>query len=66
MVNCMLPYSIASLTLEILCLKYALNDSLGCKNPRDALKGKNHAKNRGEWVSTMLCAYVGLGLRMQI
>ena len=51
-VNCMFPYNIASLMLEILCLKYALNDPLGHNNPR-------------EWVSTKRCAYVGIGLHMQ-
>ena len=29
MVNCMFPYNVASLILEILYLKYALNDPLG-------------------------------------
>ena len=43
MFNCMFPYNIASLILEILCLKYALNDSLDRWNPRDALEWKNHA-----------------------
>ena len=43
MVNCMFLYNIASLVLEILCLKYVLNDLLGHRNPKDALEWKNHA-----------------------
>ena len=38
MLNCMFLYNIASLMLEILYLKYVLNDPLGCRNPRDALE----------------------------
>ena len=41
MVNYMFLYNIASLMLEILCLKCVLNDPLGCRNPRDALEWKN-------------------------
>ena len=40
----MFPYNIASLMLEIFCLNYALNDPLGRKNPRDALKWTNRLK----------------------
>ena len=47
MVNCMFPYNIASLMLEILCLKYALNDPLGYRNPRDALEWRKPCLKQG-------------------
>ena len=47
MVNCMFPYNVASLMLEILCLKYALNDPLGRRNPRDALEWKKPCLKQG-------------------
>jgi len=43
MVNYVFPYNIASLMLEILRLKYALNDPLGRRNPKDALAWINYA-----------------------
>ena len=39
----MFLYNIVSLILEILYLKYALNDPLGCRNPKNALEWQNHA-----------------------
>ena len=48
MVNCMFPYNVASLMLEILCLKYALNDPLGRRNPRDALEWKKKMLKTGK------------------
>ena len=60
MVNCMFPYNIVSFMLEILCLKYALNDPLGRRNPRDALEWRKPCLKQG--VSAKRCAYVGIGL----
>ena len=62
----MFLYNINSLMLEILYLKYALNDPLGCRNPRNALEWQNHAYNRGGWacVRSFDSAYIGLTLRM--
>ena len=36
--NCMFLYNFSSLMIEILCLECVLDDSLGCKNPRNALE----------------------------
>ena len=44
MVNCMFSYNIASLMLEILCLKYALNDPLGRRTLRMPWSGKTMLK----------------------
>ena len=44
MVNCMFSYNIASLMLEILCLKYALNDPLGRRTLRMPGSGKTMLK----------------------
>ncbi|KAM3685053.1 hypothetical protein ACB098_11G091200 [Castanea mollissima] len=43
----MFPYNIASLILEILCLKYVLNDSLRHRNPRDALESGKPCLKQG-------------------
>ena len=65
MVNCMFLYNFASLMLEILCLKYVLDDILDCRNLRNALEWQNHAQNREEGASTKRRVYMGIGLRMQ-
>ena len=74
--NFMFLYNFASLMLAILCLEYGLSDSLGHKNPRNALEWKNLLKTgeRGLLPSAMrmwrwayVCSfdfvYVGLTLR---
>ena len=48
----MFPYNIASLMLEILCLKYALNDPLGHRKPRDALEWKTR---ENEFLPSSVC-----------
>ena len=61
----MFLYNFASLMLAILCLECVLNDSLGDKNPRDALGSKNSVQNRGTWDSAMRHMYVEMSLRTQ-
>lgn len=68
----MFPYNIASLMLEILCLKYALNDPLGRRNPRDALEWRKPCLKQGKMsFYQALCVrgdgpvYVVLTLRVQ-